>query len=67
MKIANCPHCGGPCHSIWSTPPPAIEWPWRACWAIKCDQCGYKGPDCMDMDEAVRAHNKIAQNCGVVC
>jgi hypothetical protein len=26
--------------------------------------CGYRGPWAVEMEEAVRRHNKISQNCG---
>lgn len=71
MNIANCPHCGGRCvmdrDRFYGSIPR---------WQIRCDQpvdglslpgCGYASPMSADHDTVVRAHNKIAQNCGVVC
>lgn len=39
--------------------------------ATECDAepigCGYSGPRARTLDEAIRRHNKISQNCGAAC
>lgn len=62
MKIANCPHCGGPCsmkYGMLNGTNFQLDG-----WQCMCERCGYSGPVGETQDEAVRAHNKISQNCG---
>lgn len=64
MNVADCPHCGDPCQLKYGTlngSDFSIEG-----WQAMCDRCGYSGPACKTEEEAVRAHNKISQNCGAV-
>jgi hypothetical protein len=69
MTLAPCPNCGG------KTTAETLPWPGAVRWFVRCDQqpegptsllwsCGYRGPFAVTLDEAVRKHNKISQNCG---
>ena len=70
IVLGNCPHCRGNCavnqDRFFGGVPR---------WQVGCDHppagsslphCGYRGPFATDLEDAVRWHNKIAQNCGAI-
>lgn len=72
MIGAPCPNCGGQ-----TTAEQDRYYGGAPRWQVACDtamrpsaggnflpNCGYRGPFGMTLDEAVRKHNKISQNCG---
>lgn len=62
--LAPCPHCGAPCSLKTDK-----EWNRHFGFAyeqVECKACDYNGPASLYAEEAVRAHNKISQNCGAV-
>jgi ribosomal protein S27AE len=72
VTLAPCPNCGGKTVADQDRFYGGVPR-----WQVACDQamgpspggnympnCGYRGPFAIDLDEAVRKHNKISQNCG---
>lgn len=62
MNIAPCPNCGQPCELM-------RDKAWNRHFGftyeqVECRACDYNGPADLDVEEAVRKHNKISQNCG---
>lgn len=64
MITAPCPSCGSPCVVGLVCVTQDLQLDHQA----ECDAdpigCGYRGPRGRTIDEAVRKHNKISQNCG---
>ena len=70
VVLENCPHCRGKCgadHDRFFGGVPR--------WQVGCDQqpvgsslpnCGYRSPFAIDLEDAVRWHNKIAQHGGAI-
>lgn len=65
MTIAPCPNCGGACLERYAFINGNLPGKNLDGWQVICPSCAYSGPACKTMDEAIRKHNKISQNCGV--
>jgi hypothetical protein len=64
MIIAPCPACGSRCVVGLVCVTTDLQLDHQATCDAEPMGCGYSGPRGKTLDEAVRRHNKISQNCG---